>query len=56
MNFIIVLIFCFDNFSDAILGCALGLGVLGIYGYSMFAVKQEHFLDDFEEPKKEEIN
>lgn len=35
--------------------CAIGVSVLGIYGYSMYAVKQEKFLDDFEEPAKEEI-
>lgn len=28
----------------------LGCGVLSIYLYSMFAVKQETFLDDFEVP------
>lgn len=31
---------------------ALGGTVLAIYGYSLFAVKQEKFLDDFEEPIK----
>lgn len=36
-------------------GLALGFSVLSIYGYSMYAVKQEKFLDDFEEPAKEEI-
>jgi len=30
----------------------LGGAVFGIYLYSMLAVKQEKFLDDFEEPKK----
>ncbi|CAH0546466.1 unnamed protein product [Brassicogethes aeneus] len=30
----------------------LGAGILGIYGYSMYAVKQENFLDDFDEPAK----
>lgn len=39
----------------AFLGLALGFSVLSIYGYSMYAVKQEKFLDDFEEPAKEEI-
>lgn len=34
------------------LGCILGGTVFGIYLYSMFSVKQEKFLDDFEEPKK----
>ncbi|XP_015516207.1 cytochrome c oxidase assembly factor 3, mitochondrial [Neodiprion pinetum] len=33
-------------------GLALGALVLGIYGYSMYAVRQENFLDDFEEPVK----
>lgn len=33
-------------------GLGLGALVLGIYGYSMFAVKQEKFLDDFDEPEK----
>ncbi|TDG43964.1 hypothetical protein AWZ03_009599 [Drosophila navojoa] len=31
---------------------ALGFSVLAIYGYSIFSVQQEKFLDDFEEPKK----
>lgn len=30
----------------------LGCGVFSIYFYSMFAVKQETFLDDFDEPVK----
>lgn len=30
----------------------LGVSVLGIYAYSIFAVKQEKFLDDFDEPVK----
>lgn len=29
-------------------GIALGVGVLGIYGYSIFSVKQEKFLDELE--------
>lgn len=33
-------------------GCLLGLSVLGIYGYTILSVKQESFLDDFEEPAK----
>lgn len=33
-------------------GCTIGAGVLGVYLYSIFAVKQETFLDDFEEPAK----
>ncbi|XP_008200280.1 cytochrome c oxidase assembly factor 3, mitochondrial [Tribolium castaneum] len=28
----------------------LGTAVLGIYGYSIWAVRQENFLDDFEIP------
>ncbi|XP_017138402.1 cytochrome c oxidase assembly factor 3, mitochondrial [Drosophila miranda] len=35
---------------------ALGLSVLAIYGYSIFSVQQEKFLDDFEEPKKVNTN
>ncbi|XP_018335991.1 cytochrome c oxidase assembly factor 3, mitochondrial [Agrilus planipennis] len=31
-----------------IIGCC----VLSIYTYSIFAIKQEKFLDDFEEPQK----
>lgn len=38
--------------NNLITGSLLGIGVLAIYGYSMFAVKQETFLDDFEEPQK----
>ena len=38
-----------NNFLTAI---ALGSGVLGIYFYSMYTVKQEKFLDDFIEPEK----
>ncbi|CAG4950888.1 cytochrome c oxidase assembly factor 3, mitochondrial [Colias croceus] len=33
-------------------GFSIGAGVFGIYLYSMFAVKQETFLDDFDEPAK----
>lgn len=33
-------------------GWGLGAVVLGIYAYSMSAVKQERFLDDFDEPEK----
>ena len=33
-------------------GLAIGAGVFSIYMYSIFAVKQETFLDDFEEPAK----
>lgn len=35
-----------------ITGWALGLGVLGIYGYTIATIKQERFLDDFNEPEK----
>jgi hypothetical protein len=31
-------------------GLMLGAGVLGIYLYTIFAVRQEKFLDDFDEP------
>ncbi|KAJ4448901.1 hypothetical protein ANN_00293 [Periplaneta americana] len=31
-------------------GFMLGTGVLGIYLYTIFAVRQEKFLDDFDEP------
>ncbi|XP_029175345.1 cytochrome c oxidase assembly factor 3, mitochondrial [Nylanderia fulva] len=34
------------------LAIALGLGVIGIYTYTIYSVKQEKFLDDFEEPQK----
>ncbi|XP_021186698.1 cytochrome c oxidase assembly factor 3, mitochondrial [Helicoverpa armigera] len=37
---------------NRITGLALGGGVLSVYLYSIFAVKQETFLDDFEEPVK----
>lgn len=50
--------FTFSSFATYFwfaLGFALGVSVLGIYGYSMFAVQQEKFLDDFDEPLKEEI-
>ncbi|KAG7167967.1 cytochrome c oxidase assembly factor 3, mitochondrial-like [Homarus americanus] len=29
-------------------GSMLGLGVLGIYGYSIYSVKQEKFLDELD--------
>lgn len=38
--------------NNLITGLTLGAGVLSIYAYSMLAVKQETFLDDFDEPKK----
>jgi len=36
-------------------GGLLGAAVLSIYSYSILAVKQETFLDDFEEPAREKI-
>ena len=33
-------------------GLGLGIGVISIYLYSMMSIKQENFLDDFEEPEK----
>ncbi|KAF2904698.1 hypothetical protein ILUMI_01480 [Ignelater luminosus] len=38
--------------NNIITGCLLGVGVLSIYGYTMYAVRQESFLDDFDEPAK----
>lgn len=38
--------------NNIITGCILGGSVLSIYLYSMFAVQQERFLDDFNEPEK----
>lgn len=36
---------------NILVGLGLAAGVLGIYGYSMLAVKQENFLDeDFDKP------
>ncbi|CAK1586508.1 unnamed protein product [Parnassius mnemosyne] len=37
---------------NRITGCAIGAGVFGIYMYSIYAIKQETFLDDFDEPAK----
>lgn len=37
---------------NTLTGALLGAAVLGIYTYSMYAVKQETFLDDFDEPAK----
>ncbi|XP_050681094.1 cytochrome c oxidase assembly factor 3, mitochondrial [Leptidea sinapis] len=37
---------------NKITGFAIGAGVFSIYLYSIFAVKQETFLDDFDEPAK----
>lgn len=38
--------------NNIITGCLLGLGVTGIFIYTIKGVKQEKFLDDFEEPAK----
>lgn len=38
--------------NNVLTGCFLGAGVLSIYIYSMWAVQQERFLDDFNEPEK----
>jgi len=38
--------------NNLITGWLLGAGVLSIYFYSMWAVRQERFLDDFDEPPK----
>ncbi|XP_013108529.1 cytochrome c oxidase assembly factor 3, mitochondrial [Stomoxys calcitrans] len=35
---------------------ALITSVVGIYAYSIWSVKQEKFLDDFDEPKKVNAN
>lgn len=37
---------------NIITGCFVGVGVFSIYFYSMYAVQQERFLDDFNEPAK----
>lgn len=37
---------------NRIVGLSIGAGVFSIYLYSIFAVQQETFLDDFNEPKK----
>lgn len=37
---------------NRITGFTIAGGVLGVYLYSIFAVKQETFLDDFNEPAK----
>lgn len=39
--------------ANLITAIALGAGVFSIYAYSMLAVKQETFLDDFDEPEIE---
>lgn len=35
-----------------IVGGLLGIGVISIYAYTIYAVRQERFLDDFEVPQK----
>ncbi|KAI5644162.1 coiled-coil domain-containing protein 56 domain-containing protein [Phthorimaea operculella] len=37
---------------NRLIGLSIGAGVFSIYLYSIFAVKQETFLDDFNEPAK----
>lgn len=37
---------------NTLTGWGLAAAVVGIYTYSIFAVKQEKFLDDFDEPEK----
>ncbi|XP_076633477.1 cytochrome c oxidase assembly factor 3, mitochondrial-like [Colletes latitarsis] len=37
--------------NTSILALGLTLGVIGIYSYTIYAVKQETFLDDFNEPE-----
>lgn len=37
--------------NNIIVGSLLGTAVLGIYAYSIFSVKQENFLDDFDVPE-----
>ncbi|XP_015587942.1 cytochrome c oxidase assembly factor 3, mitochondrial [Cephus cinctus] len=37
---------------NLMLGSFLGLTAIGIYAYSMISIKQEKFLDDFDEPEK----
>ncbi|XP_062555443.1 cytochrome c oxidase assembly factor 3, mitochondrial [Armigeres subalbatus] len=41
--------------NNKITALTIGGTVLGIYLYSMYSVKQERFLDDFEEPLKVEV-
>ncbi|XP_078048763.1 cytochrome c oxidase assembly factor 3, mitochondrial-like [Augochlora pura] len=39
------------RWKTSLLGISLALGVVGIYAYTIKAVKQETFLDDFDEPE-----
>lgn len=38
--------------NNRFLGVSLSIGVISIYSYTMWAIKQESFLDDFNEPEK----
>lgn len=40
--------------NNLITAFGLGVGVLSIYGYSIYAVRQETFLDDFDRPSIKE--
>lgn len=44
-----------QNRNNKITALSLGGTVFAIYLYSMYSVKQEKFLDDFEEPLKVEV-
>ena len=39
------------NSNNKKIGLALGFTVAAFYAYSMVAVQQEHFLDDFDKPE-----
>ncbi|XP_076379874.1 cytochrome c oxidase assembly factor 3, mitochondrial-like [Megalopta genalis] len=39
------------RWKTSLLGISLALGVIGIYVYTIKSVKQETFLDDFNEPE-----
>ncbi|XP_055328536.1 cytochrome c oxidase assembly factor 3, mitochondrial-like [Paramacrobiotus metropolitanus] len=41
--------------ANILVGGAIACTVLAIYGYSMWAVSQETFLDDLNEPEREEV-
>jgi dimethyladenosine transferase 1, mitochondrial len=41
------------RFRNLWVASALGGSVFGIYAYSMLAVRQESFLDDFDQPARE---
>ena len=40
------------RFLNRVTATGLVAGVIGIYSYTIWAVKQEKFLDDFDEPEK----